>query len=303
MLQHVKSKSADGTQLRFMWLEITGRCQLECAHCYASSGPSGTHGRMTRDSWARVIEDAAGLGVPSLQFIGGEPTLHPDLPRLIELAVEYNMEVEVFSNLAYVTPALWDTFSQTGVSLATSWYSDNPNEHTAITNRNSFNSTKTNIAEAVRRDIPIRVGIIGINEDQRVEQARQILIDLGVKEDSIGYDDLRQVGRGIRDAKPGPDQLCGHCADGVLAISPEGEVWPCVFSRFMPLGNVLEQPLSDLLEKQVVKKARSQLIELWEDNMVACIPSKCEPQCPPRCSPACSPCAPGNRCWPYYDED
>ena len=36
--------------LRFLWLEITGKCQLECTHCYADSGPKGTHGTMaTRD--------------------------------------------------------------------------------------------------------------------------------------------------------------------------------------------------------------------------------------------------------------
>jgi MoaA/NifB/PqqE/SkfB family radical SAM enzyme len=26
-------------ELSFVWLEITGKCQLECAHCYADSGP------------------------------------------------------------------------------------------------------------------------------------------------------------------------------------------------------------------------------------------------------------------------
>ncbi|PWK82464.1 hypothetical protein C8D88_11357 [Lentzea atacamensis] len=27
------------TDLRFAWLEITGKCQLSCTHCYADSGP------------------------------------------------------------------------------------------------------------------------------------------------------------------------------------------------------------------------------------------------------------------------
>jgi MoaA/NifB/PqqE/SkfB family radical SAM enzyme len=49
--------------LTFVWLEITGKCQLQCSHCYADSGPSGTHGRMSTPDWLRVIDQAAGLGV------------------------------------------------------------------------------------------------------------------------------------------------------------------------------------------------------------------------------------------------
>lgn len=61
----------DGNGLRFVWLEITGRCQLSCSHCYARSGPAGSHGRMTMNDWLRVIDQAAGLGVDWVQFIGG----------------------------------------------------------------------------------------------------------------------------------------------------------------------------------------------------------------------------------------
>ncbi|GAA1452931.1 hypothetical protein GCM10009602_57220 [Nocardiopsis tropica] len=48
--------------LRFVWLEITGKCQLACTHCYADSGPEGTHGTMTTDDWRRVIGDVADPG-------------------------------------------------------------------------------------------------------------------------------------------------------------------------------------------------------------------------------------------------
>lgn len=68
--------------VRFMWLEITGKCQLECVHCYADSGPDGTAGSMTTNDWYRVIDEAASMGIRMVQFIGGEPTLHPDLPDL-----------------------------------------------------------------------------------------------------------------------------------------------------------------------------------------------------------------------------
>lgn len=128
--------------LRFVWLGITGRCQLQCAHCYAESGPSGTHGKLRTADWLRVIDQAVGLGVKAVQFIGGEPTLHPDLVKLVGHVLNRGLQVEVFSNLVQVRPALWELFSTPGVSLATSYYSDDPNQHEKITGRQGSH-TKT----------------------------------------------------------------------------------------------------------------------------------------------------------------
>ena len=61
------------SRLRFVWLEITGLCQLSCNHCYARGRPAGSHGRMTMNDPLRVIDQAAELGVDWVQFIGGEP--------------------------------------------------------------------------------------------------------------------------------------------------------------------------------------------------------------------------------------
>jgi hypothetical protein len=99
------------------------------------------------------------------------------------------------------------------VRLATSYYSDDVAEHEVITKgRGNYAQTKANIVEALRRSIPLRVGLVEIRDGQRVEQARDELETLGVTE--IGTDHLRQVGRGVRQRQPSIDQLYGHCARG-----------------------------------------------------------------------------------------
>lgn len=286
-------------KMRFIWLEITGKCQLECVHCYADSGPGGTHGTMTIPDWERVIDEAADAEVGMVQFIGGEPTLHPGLPGLIRRALGRGMHVEVYTNLTHVRPTLWDTFTRPGVRLATSWYSDDPVEHAAITRRPTHARTKANIVEAVRRSIPLRVGIIGMGGDQRVAQARDMLAELGVTE--IGMDRLRQVGRGVRDREASAAELCGNCGDGVAAVGPDGNVWPCVFSRWCPAGNVHDGSLSEIAEGSQMAATVDQLRATTP--YAPCVPNMCDPQCGPSCSPACKPtgtCRPAGGCAPDY---
>lgn len=210
---------------------------------------------MTAADWRRVIEQAAELGVSMVQFIGGEPTLYPQLPALVDHALAAGVHVEVFSNLVHVTPVLWDTFGRTGVRLACSYYSDDAAQHAAVTGRvGSHARIRANIGEVVRRSIPLRVGVIDLGGGQRAEQAVAELKSLGVAE--VGLDRLRQVGRGVRDQQPSMDQLCGHCASDVLAISPDGAVWPCVFSRWLPVGNVQTASLADILADEPVRHVR-----------------------------------------------
>jgi MoaA/NifB/PqqE/SkfB family radical SAM enzyme len=109
----------------------------------------------------------------------------------------------------------------------------------------SYVRTRANISEAIRRGIGLRVGLIDLGDGQRTEAAQRELVELGVA--SVGYDLLRQVGRGVRDQKASVEQLCGNCGNGVAAISPNGVVWPCVFSRWLPVGNVFEQELAEIL--------------------------------------------------------
>lgn len=266
---------------------------------------------MSGRDWRRVIDEAAELGARLIQFIGGEPTLHPELPRLVDHALRRRVEVEVFTNLVHVTPQLWDSFARTGVRLATSYYSDRAGEHTSVTGRSgSHDRTTANIAEAVRRSIPLRVGVVDVMDGQRVTQAREHLIALGVTE--IGTDRLRQVGRGVRTQGPDVSQLCGNCARQKVAVSAAGEVWPCVFARWMPIGNVRAASLAEIVTGPGMASAIGRLSD--HDGpllpQTPCVPRMCDPDCGPNCGPAChpscwphgtGPCGPNGGCKPHYE--
>lgn len=293
----------------FLWLEITGKCQLECTHCYADSGPTGTHGVMSSDDWMRVLNEAAQLGVSMVQFIGGEPTLHPALPQLIDHALALQLQVEVFSNLVHVSPQLWTRFERPGVRLACSYYSNQAAQHAAITRRaGSHARTRANIMEAIRRSIPLRVGVVDLSDAQRAEDALAELETLGVPH--LGYDRLRHVGRGVDSDSPSMSQLCGRCASGVLAVAADGAVWPCVFSRWLPVGNVRTESLREIINGPRLDDVRAELTAHFAPIEMPCVPGMCNPQCGPSCSPACNPscwptgtgpCTPNGGCVPNYE--
>jgi Radical SAM superfamily/4Fe-4S single cluster domain len=102
-MELLKSKAGTGEAklppLNFLWLEITGKCNLRCTHCYAESAPRGTHGSLTRCEWHAIIADAKQVGADTVQFIGGEPTLHPDFPEE-DWIVTYNTDNETWRDAA-----------------------------------------------------------------------------------------------------------------------------------------------------------------------------------------------------------
>ncbi|HZU16261.1 MAG TPA: radical SAM protein [Candidatus Dormibacteraeota bacterium] len=295
----------ENVPLGFLWLEITGRCQLECVHCYAASGPGSSHGIMTEWDWCRVIDQAAALGVRMVQFIGGEPTLHPGLPALMERALTGGMTVEVYTNLVGIGRRLWRVLERPGVRLATSYHSVKAEAHEAITGRRgSHERTLRNLKEALRRGIPVRVGVVEVLPGQEMAETVAELEELGVSE--IRVDRVRRVGRGAGSAVPDLDQLCGHCGEGKLAISPEGEVWPCVFSRWLRLGNVRESSLAEVYLQ--AKPARRRLAVAFADRVRgSSLGQPCDPDrlCAPtkRCDPDDGNpgpvCVPHLRCSPF----
>ncbi|MFD8964919.1 radical SAM protein [Streptomyces sp. NPDC059568] len=283
----VELPSRKTVPLDILELEVTGGCQLTCTHCLSSSSPQGTHGAMTLADWESVATDAAALGIPTVQLIGGEPTMYPQWIPLTQLALTLGLKVEIYSNLYHVRPQWWDVFSQDGVSLGTSYYSDVPDEHDKITGKaGSYLRTRFNIEHAVSLGISIRAGIVEVLVGQRVAEARAELLEMGVTR--INTDRARAVGRAsLPGQSPTLAEMCGRCARGRAAVLPNGDLAGCVLSRDFPVGNVREQRLADLLSGPA-----------WT-NLSARIPLPADGACGPDDSDACDPS--NNACGPTDD--
>ena len=100
--------NGDGSLAKRIFLADRGTSELSLPDAFhprmphdSAQGTAG-HGAVTTADWFQVIDECSSLGVQMVQFIGGEPTLHADLPRLVERALAFGLEVAVFSNLVHV---------------------------------------------------------------------------------------------------------------------------------------------------------------------------------------------------------
>lgn len=281
------------TAMKLLWLDLTRKCQLACNQCYNVSGPEGTHGSMSRENWLKVLDQAAACGVERIQFIGGEPTMHPHFAELVDHALNVGVPVEVYTNLVHVSNECGEIFQRDGLSLATSYYSDQAEQHNAVTGRPSHARTRGNIEWAAGLGIPLRVGIIDNGNGQRVDEAREDLEAMGVSR--IAVDHVRPFGRGAEGQAPEAAGLCGRCETGRAVVSPTGEVAPCVFSTWMGVGNIQDAPLASILNGTAMSEATKSIRRAVgrggdeDDNSGSCGPvgdGECTPGYP---SSSCSP--------------
>ena len=75
--------------------ELTHRCPLSCPYCANPIQLERAGSELPTETWLRVIDEAAALGVLQIHFSGGEPMARRDLLNLIRRA----RERDLYSNL------------------------------------------------------------------------------------------------------------------------------------------------------------------------------------------------------------
>ncbi|HTQ45398.1 MAG TPA: radical SAM protein, partial [Polyangiaceae bacterium] len=254
-----------------LFLEVAGRCNERCVHCYADSAPE-VRDALDVDTCVRVIREGATLGFERLQLTGGDPLLCPFLPDLTREARSAGFgSIEVYTNGLALSDDRLASLAEHGASFAFSFYSHDAGVHDAITRTpGSHRRTSDAIARAVKRGLHTRVSIILMEANgQHLEATTAYLVDLGVPAESIGHDRVRGVGRGagaLHDLRRAPqpvppvEETRGNHSGaesscetprwpGKLCVAYTGAVYPCIFSRRTELGHVAREPLATILDR------------------------------------------------------
>ncbi|MEK6745039.1 MAG: radical SAM/SPASM domain-containing protein [Nitrospirota bacterium] len=239
----------------------TLRCNKSCDFCFNTS--MAPMPDMPYEDFSRMLGTLRLIGVSTLDIIGGEPTLHTDLPRLIKTALLEGMKINLSSN---------------GTDLIR--LSEIMMHHPQVSVGISVNDQRTAWAleEFIAKHRPIVKMVAGLHVDASLVmqllalKPKQFFLlyrdapDAAQLNETIPFDqfwtfvngrfDPRQVGTVscsgfLPDYAHYPELLKARCPAGStkLGIMPDGSVYPCnlFFGRqeFL-LGNIFSDPFEDI---------------------------------------------------------
>lgn len=90
-------------RLLSMEIEFNQSCNFRCIYCYASEAPV-RRSELSREEFLDVIDQARELGARKIIVLGGEPMLYPHIMEMISHIRSLEMDVELFTNGANITP-------------------------------------------------------------------------------------------------------------------------------------------------------------------------------------------------------
>ncbi|HWP02760.1 MAG TPA: radical SAM protein, partial [Gemmatimonadaceae bacterium] len=76
-----------GRRIEYLRISVTDRCNFRCLYCMPREGLQWLPRDeiLTYEEIAAIVAELAPLGLRRLRITGGEPTIRPDLERLIGL--------------------------------------------------------------------------------------------------------------------------------------------------------------------------------------------------------------------------
>ena len=176
----VTLRDSFGRSIEYLRISVTDRCNFRCLYCMPLAGlewlPKSDI--LSYEEIARVVVELAPLGLRRLRITGGEPTLRPELSRLIGMLKEIpGIEDISLSTNGVRLPELSDALKLAGLDRVNmSSDSLRRDRIKAISRRNTeFDPIAAATAAEKAGLAPIKLNVVvmrGINDDEVADFAR-----------------------------------------------------------------------------------------------------------------------------------
>ena len=84
-------------------------CNMSCGFCFATFEDTPDKKGLSREGSLKLVESLCRAGFKKINFAGGEPTLRPWLPELIQLAKSHNVTTSIVTNGSRISPDWLDS--------------------------------------------------------------------------------------------------------------------------------------------------------------------------------------------------
>lgn len=166
-------RDSHGRVIRDLRLSITDRCNFRCVYCMEPDVRfMPVHELLTINEMARLARVCVGLGVEKIRVTGGEPTVHPDLARIIaSLSDAGASDLAMTTNGSLMDESSLTAWRAAGLSrLTVSIDSLDPARFTRMTrSKSSPQQVVAGIRAAKRAGFdPVKINAVvvrGLNED------------------------------------------------------------------------------------------------------------------------------------------
>ena len=244
--------AAPHPSLRYLEVQLTGRCNLACRHCYLGPARAVDLKRAELFSLLEQFDRLQGL---RLLLSGGEPLLYPAFAELNERLPDYSFRSVLLTNGLLLKPSLAKKLRLHEVQVSLDGMRDG---HEALRGRGSFARAKAGaraVAEA-GLDLSIATMAHGRNLDE-FAALKKLVQELGAREWSVDV-----PGAAGRFARPGKLAITAEqgaaamrhafggsyhgssrgfaCGRHLATVMPSGAVLPCGFFPETPLGHLAE---------------------------------------------------------------
>ncbi len=248
--REIRAEQSAVPSLRYLLLSITNKCNLACRHCYLEKWNK----EIEIDMFERAVSQFENMGGLKLMITGGEPLLHSEFWKLMEVLASYELRTVILSNGTLIGKEQAEELSayvdEVQISI------DGIRAHDLLRGRGTYDKAMHGISNLQSFNIPVSIATMvhrynmeEFEEMQRLFSELNILswgVDVpcvaGNLKDNPDYipDNeeaalFLKYGFGAGTHESSGDYTCGS---HLCAVSPEGTVSKCGFFEDTPVGDV-----------------------------------------------------------------
>ena len=170
--------------------ELTHRCPLGCPYCSNPLALDPRRSELDTQTWARVFNEAAGLGVLQVHLSGGEPGARRDLVAITAAAHCAGLYTNLITSAVGITSATLRQLAEAGLDhVQISIQDSEPASADRIAGyEGAFDRKRTLAAEVVRLKIPLTINAVMHRANiGRLEDMVTLALSLGASRVEIAH--------------------------------------------------------------------------------------------------------------------